>query len=151
MKKMWFEGSVLVKCRIEDIELSSENMGEFLRGATSFMPGLKSVELVEQGTDNVIIKTNEGLMKRTNITKDSKPDRVVIEFDEEYQAGRMLTTTSHHSNEFTMTDKGLILKTVISDLNAPGVIGFLYKSFGSKNIGTGILESYKSYIESKKD
>ena len=51
------------------------------------MPGLTSVELVEQGNDFVIIRTNEGLMKRTNITVQAGVESVLVEFDEEYQAG----------------------------------------------------------------
>ena len=40
-------------------------------------------------------------MKRTNISKRIEADRVVVEFDEEYQAGRMLTTEAHFTDEFT--------------------------------------------------
>ena len=32
------------------------------------MPGLTSVDLVEEHADTVVIKTNEGLMKRHNIS-----------------------------------------------------------------------------------
>jgi hypothetical protein len=51
------------------------------------MPGLASVNLVEPGNDFVIIKTNEGLMKQTNISKKVEADSIIIEFDEEYKAG----------------------------------------------------------------
>lgn len=58
------------------------------------MPGLTSVELVEQGSDFMVIRTSEGLMKRTNMTKLIEAERVVVEFDEEFQAGSRLITKS---------------------------------------------------------
>lgn len=48
------------------------------------MPGLSSVDLVEQASDSVTIKTNEGLMERTNIVKRVGSAGVVVEFDERY-------------------------------------------------------------------
>ena len=41
------------------------------------------------------IRTNEGLMKRTNISKRIEAESVSVEFDEEYEAGSTVTTTSH--------------------------------------------------------
>ena len=148
MKKNWFEGSSIIECNIQDIKQASENPGEFHRNVTSFMPGLKSVELLEQGADYVLIKTDEGIMKRTDIKSKIEASRIIIEFHEEYDAGRMVKTNSYHSNEFSICEKGVHLQTIISEVSAPGILGFLYRLFGSNNIGNGILQSYKNYIES---
>jgi hypothetical protein len=108
---------------------------------------MTSVELVEQGSDFVTIKTNEGLMKRTNITKRMEAESVVVEFDEEYQAGSKVTTTSHFLDEFTTRDTGVKHRTVISGVEAPGLLGFFYRKFGSSNTGNAFLTSYKAYFE----
>ena len=89
---VWFEGSNEIECNIQQVKHALENHGEHYVGVISLMPGLTSVELVEQGSDFVIIRTNEGLMKRTNISKLIEAESVVVEFDEEYQAGSKITT-----------------------------------------------------------
>jgi carbon monoxide dehydrogenase subunit G len=81
---VWFEGSNEIECNIQQVKQALENHGELYVGVISLMPGLTSVELVEQGSDFVTIKTNEGLMKRTNISKRIEAESVVVEFDEEY-------------------------------------------------------------------
>jgi hypothetical protein len=111
------------------------------------MPGLTSVELVDQGSDSVTIKTNEGLMKRTNISKRIEAERVVVEFDEEYQAGSRVTTKSHFLDEFATSDTGVKHRIVMSGVEAPGLLGFFYRKFGSSNIGNAFLASYKAYFE----
>ena len=58
-------------------------------------------------------ETNEGLMKRTNITERAEADRVVVEFDEVYEAGSKVTVTSHFSNEFTADGNGITHHVVI--------------------------------------
>ena len=146
---VWFEGSNDIACNIQQVKDAVENLGEHYVGIISFMPGLTSVELVEQGNDFVIIRTNEGLMKRTNISKLIKAESVVLEFDEEYQAGSKITTKSHFLDEFTASDAGVKHRTVISGVEAPGVLGFFYRNFGSSNIGNAFLKSYKTYFEAK--
>ncbi len=121
--------------------------GEHYVGVISLMPGLTSVELVEQGSDFVTIRTNEGLMKRTNISKLIEAESVVVEFDEEYQAGSMITTMSHFLDEFTTSNTGVKHRTVMSGVEAPGLLGFFYRNFGSSNIGNAFLTSYKAYFE----
>jgi len=83
---------------MQRVKLSLENPGEHYVGVISLMPGLKNVELVEEGEGYVTIRTNEGLMKRTNISKLVEPDRVVVELDEEYrewlQRSRISLTSS---------------------------------------------------------
>jgi len=67
--------------------VSKYTLDEYYLGVIKLMPGMTSVELVEQESDSVIIRTNEGLMKRTNISKDIEAENIVVECDEEYQAG----------------------------------------------------------------
>ena len=144
---VWFEGSNEIECSIQQVKHALENYGEHYVGVISLMPGLTSVELVEQGSDFVTIKTNEGLMKRTNISKHIEAERVVVEFDEEYQAGSKVTTKSHFLDEFTTSDTGVKHHTVISGVEAPGLLGFFYRKFGSSNTGNAFLNSYKTYFE----
>ena len=147
MKKNWFEGSGKIDCSLQNLEQSLENHGSFFKGVVSCMSGISSAELLEQGQDYVIIRTNEGIMKRTNISKQTEPVGVVIEFDEEYEAGRMVTARSHYFDEFLKTENGISHRTVISEVKAPGLLGFFYRTFGSGSIGKAVLESYKAYLE----
>lgn len=144
---VWFEGSDEIECNIQQVKHALENHGEHYVGVISLMPGLTSVELVEQGSDFVIIRTNEGLMKRTNISKRIEAESVVVEFDEEYQAGKKITTKSHYLDEFTTSETGVKHRTVISGVEAPGFLGFFYRNFGKSNIGKAVLKSYKTYFE----
>ena len=144
---VWFEGSNEIKCSIEQVKQALEDHGEYYVGVISLMPGLTSVELVEQGIDFVTIRTNEGLMKRTNISKLIETNRVVVESDEEYQAGSKITTKSHFLDEFTTSDNGVTHRTVMSGVEAPGLLGFFYRNFGKSSIGNGFLKAYETYFE----
>ena len=144
---VWFEGSNEIECSIQQVKHALENQGEHYVGVISFMPGLTSVELVEQGSDFVTIKTNEGLMKRTDISKRVEAESVVVEFDEEYQAGSRVTAKSHYLDEFTTSATGVKHRTVMSDVKAPGLLGFFYRTFGKSSIGNASLKSYKTYFE----
>jgi hypothetical protein len=79
---VWFQGNGEIDCDIRQVQHAQENHGELYARVVSLMPGLTSVELVDQGSDSVTIRTNEGLMKRTNISTRIETDRVVIEFNE---------------------------------------------------------------------
>ena len=125
----WFEGSNEIACNIEQVIMAYKNYGDFFVEVVRLMPGLTNVELIEQGRDFVIIRTNEGLMKRTNISKRIETESVVVEFDEEYQAGSMVTTKSHVLDEFMESDSGVRHHLVISNVEAPGLLGFFYKKF----------------------
>jgi len=148
MGKNWFEGSNDINCNIQELQRSFEKIGELNTNVVSLMPGLTSVELVEEGSDFVIIKTNEGEMKRTNITKKVEATRLVLEFDEEYKAGKMVTAKSHFVHEFVTSSTGVNHRMVISAVKAPGVLGFFYRNFGSSSIGNAVLKSFKKYFES---
>ena len=144
---IWFEGHSEIECNIQVVINTLENHGEHYLGVVSLMPGLTSVELVEQGDDFVTIKTNEGLMKRTNISKNIEPQRVIIEFDEEYEARSMVTANSHFRDEFSINGTGVTHHLIMSDVKARGLLGFFYRRFGSSNIGNALLKSYKAYLE----
>ena len=115
---VWFEGTNEIECNIQQVKHALENHGEHYVGVISLMPGLTNVELVEQGSDFVIIRTNEGLMKRTNISKRIEAKSVVVEFDEEYQAGSKVTTKSHFLDEFTISDTRVKHRIVMSGVEA---------------------------------
>lgn len=146
-KTVWFEGSNDIKQDIGLVERSLNDYGKHFVGIVSHMPGLSSVKLLEQGSDFVIIQTNEGVMKRSNISKTIEGQSIIVEFDEEYQAGKAITTNSHFKEEFIANDDQIELKLIISNLKAPGFLGFFYRNFGSSNIGKGLLNAYKSFFE----
>ena len=150
MIKKWFEGSSLIECSFQSLEHAIMNHGKFYEGVVSFMSGISSVEILEQGSDYLTIRTNEGIMKRTKIRKSIAQDIISIDFDEEYKAGKMITTNAHFFDEFTSTKNGIKHSTTISDVKAPGVLGFFYRVFGSNNIGKAVLSSHKIYLESLK-
>ena len=87
-------------------------------------------------------------MKRTNISKRIEADSVVVEFDEQYETGTKVTATSHFADEFTASDTGVSYRLVMSDVEAPGFLGFFYRKFGSSNIGNAFLAAYKTHFES---
>ena len=144
---VWFEGASEIRCGIEQVKRSLDDLGAHHADVVSLMPGLTSVVLVEQGSDSVTIRTNEGLMKRTNIAKRVEAERVVVELDEEYAAGYKVTTTSHFVHEFTPSGTGVSHRMVISDVEAPGFLGFFYRRFGSSKMGKAFLRAYKVYFE----
>jgi len=139
--KVWFEGEGDIACDMQQIQEALENPGEYFVAVVSLMPGLTQVDLVEQGEDFVTIRTNEGLMQRTNLSRSVDAGRVVVEFDELYDASGRVTATSHYRDEFTATDAGVRNHLVISGVEAPGVLGFLYRNLGSGSIGKAVLEA----------
>jgi hypothetical protein len=144
---VWFEQDNEIACSIEHVKASPRDLGEQFVGVVTPMPGLTTVSLVDQGDDHVTIETFEGLMKRTNIVRNLGSDRVVLEFDEEYKAGSKVNATSHHRSTFVAGDSGVNHHLVVSDVQAPGFLGFFYRRFGSSNIGKAILASYKTNLE----
>ena len=148
---VWFEGSGEINCSTQRVKDALEDPGEFFAGIVSLIPGLTSVELVEQGSDFVTIRTNEGLMQRTNLAKHIEAERVVVEYDERYEAGSKVTTTSHFTDEFTASGTGVTHRLVMSDVAAPGVLGFFYRTFGRSKTGKAFLAAYKAYFEKQSE
>ena len=143
----WFEDSNQIECSIQHVKQAFENPGEFYVDVVSHMPGMTSVELVEQGSDFVVIRTNEGLMRRSGITVRIEPESVTVELDEDYQAGSKVKARSHFLDEFTASAGGVDHRITISDVEAPGLLGFFYRTFGSSNIGRAFLQSHKASLE----
>ena len=146
-RKIWFQDSTIMNCNIRIVNNSLNNLGEHYKKIISEMPGMTTVELIEQGNDCVTIKTNEGIMNRTNISVIAKEDDIIIEFDEEYKVGKTITANSHFVEKFNVLDNNVVLHLEISNLKAPGFLGFFYRNFGSKNIGSAFLASYKKLLE----
>ena len=149
--KVWFEGEGEINCTMEDVELAHKDLGAFYVAVVSRMPGLSTVELVEQEEGVVVIRTNEGLMTRSNITTRLDGESFVVEFDEVYEAGSMITTHSHYRDAYSARSGGTLNQVVISGVEAPGLMGFLYRSFGKKSIGSAVLAANKGHFEEKGD
>jgi hypothetical protein len=149
--RVWFQGEGQIDCKIQEVKDALQNHGEHYVEIISLMPGLNSVELVEQGDDFFTITTNEGRMTRTNLAKRIGPDSNAVESDEVYQAGGLLTVKSHYLDEFTARDTGVAHHTVISNLEAPGLLGFFYRVFGKTKTGNALLASYKTYFEQRRE
>jgi hypothetical protein len=149
-KEIWFEGSSNLQTDLSKVRSSLNDFGLYFTSVINLMPGMTDVKLIDQGDDFVTIQTNEGIMKRTNISVANLDDKISIEFDEEYEAGKTITTTSHFIQEFRKEENSVHHSLVISSLKAPGFIGFFYRNFGSKNIGKAFLEAHKQYLENEK-
>ncbi|NND05550.1 MAG: hypothetical protein HKN87_04145 [Saprospiraceae bacterium] len=145
-KNIWYQKSIMIDCSIEDINKSLNNLGEHYEELMTVYPGMTTVELIEHDRDYVTIKTNEGLMKRTNISVTILKDKTLVEFDEEYITSK-LTTNSHFVEIFKDKNNNTELNLEISNLTAPGFLGFFLRNFGSKNIGNGFLDSYRKILE----
>lgn len=148
---VWYEGSCEIDCDIGQVRHALEDPGELYVDIVRLMPGLTSVDLMDQASDSVTIRTNEGVMKRSNISRRIEADRVVVEFDEVYEAGSKVTTTSHFAEEFTAGDSRVTYRLVMTDVEAPGFLGFFYQRFGSSKTGNAFLAAYKTYFAKKSD
>lgn len=146
---VWFEGVSEIGCTIDQVRRAVAGHGEHFVAVVSLMPGMTSVELVDEGGDSVTIKTNEGLMKRTHIVKRVERESVVVEFDEEYEAGSRVKATSHFRDEYTGSGGVVDHRLVISEVEAPGFLGFFYKRFGASNMGNVFLAAYKAHLETQ--
>ena len=150
---VWFEGENEIDCSIQQVKQALEDYGKLFVGVVRLMPGLTSVELVEQGSDFVTYKTNEGITKRTNIAKLVEAERVVVEFDEEVQpvssSKIKITVNTHYLDEFSTSETGITHHMVLSNVKATGFLGFFYRNFGKSNIGNALLKSYKTYFETQ--
>lgn len=144
----WFEGEDEIATDLASVAAAYDDLGGHYVDVVGRMPGISTAELIEQGSDSVTIRTNEGVMRRTNITRTVTDDRVVVEFDERYEAGSKMSATSHFAHTFTVTDDGVHHHLVVSDLEFPGVLGFFYRTFGRASMRKAFLGSYKSCFES---
>lgn len=143
----WFEGVGEIDCSLDTVASDLDDLGRHYVGVIGLMPGMTAVELVDQGSDSVTIKTNEGLMTRTNIVKRIDANIVVVEFDEHYEAGSKVTATTHFADQFTSNGKGVSHRLIMSDVEAPGFLGWFYRRFGGNKMGNAFLGAYKRYFE----
>ena len=144
----WFDGTTHIDCDLESVKASIADVGQHFVGVVRSMPGISDAELLEQGEDFVTIRTNEGVMKRHNIERSVGDDEVVLRYDEVYEA-RKVTGRSHFEDTYTTSSSGGVqFHGVVSDVQANGVLGFLYRRFGSRNMGKAFLSSQKKYLES---
>ncbi len=143
----WFEGTTQIDCDLQSVKASLADLGEHFVGVVRSMPGISEAELLDQGDDFVTIRTNEGLMNRRNIECAVRDDEVVVRFDEVYEA-RKVTGRSHFEDAYTASNSGVRFHCVVSDVQMDGVLGFLYRRFGSRNMGKAFLSSQKTYFES---
>ena len=143
---VWLEGESDIDCDLGQVRESLEHPGEHHVGVVSRMPGMTTVELVDQGPDSVTIRTNEGLMSRSHISVRAEAERIIADFDEDYRAGKM-NFTSHHHLEFTAQDNGVHLRVVLSDLDAPGLMGFFYRRLGRRSMRKAFVQSHRDYFE----
>ena len=144
---VWFEGTSELDCTLEAVQLALSNPGEHYLEVTRRMPGLTSVELVDQSDDALTVRTNEGLMRRSNLTQRIEAGRVVVDFDEVYEAGSRITVSSRFHDEFTTSESGVTYHLVIRNVQAPGLGGFLYRRLGSSNIGKALLAATRARFE----
>jgi hypothetical protein len=144
--KIWFQKSSMIDSSVEAINKSLSDIGEQYKKLISVYPGMTTVELIEQGKDFVTIKTNEGTMKRTDISVDRSDNKIQIELNEEYITSKV-TTSSHVMEKFEVKNGKIELQIKISGLSAPGFLGFFLRNFGGQNIGNGFLDSYKQMLE----
>ncbi len=144
---IWFEGTGHVDCDLDHLKGSLDDLGEFYVGVVRAMPGITSAELVEQGTDHVVIRTNAGVMRRTNISPHVDDRLVVVEYDEVYEAGARVTMRSHFVDEFIECSEGLMHRVVVSDVDASGILGAMYRRLGRARMGAAFLSSHRAHLE----
>lgn len=144
---IWFEGEQEIACDLSRVETATDDLAAYFLGVVRHMPGLNRVELLEQGEGFVHIETNEGLMKRTGLTRSVAEGRIVVEFDEVYEAGSKITVTSHYVDTFEAADGGVTIHTRIDGVEAPGFLGFFYRNLGSASIGKAVLQAHRGHLE----
>ena len=82
-----------------------------------------------------------------NITKLFEAEGVMVAFDAEYQAGSKVTTMSHFLDGFASGNTRVLHRTVISGVEAPGMLVFLYRNLGKSKLGKASLAAYEIYVE----
>ena len=141
--KDWFKGNIVVNTSLSIIKEAFENHDNHFQKAVLSMPGMTKAEVLESGTDYVTIRTNEGLMKRTKIKKTSEENELLVEFEENYDGGKVVEVTSQYIFKFTSLNDQVNVECTIRLLKTKGFLGFIYKKLSSKSIGKATLNSYK--------
>lgn len=144
---VWFEGEKHIACTLDHVRDATDDLGAYFVGALRHLPSLYSVELVKQDERVVHIKTNEGLMKRTVTERRVEDEAVHLMYDEVFDGGSMITVTAHYEDTFTKSGDGVTLCTVISEVEAPGFLGFFYRNFGASSNGKSFQEGIRKHLE----
>lgn len=145
---VWFESESELNCSLATVADKTQDISVFTPAVVALMPGITRAELVRHDETSVEIKTNEGIMLRKNFVRNETETKLTIEFDESYQAASVITANSHHRHEFAIADEYATHKLTISDVKAKGILGWLYRTFGGRNIGKAIMAANKDYLES---
>jgi hypothetical protein len=143
----WFKGNITFDGKIDDVKKLVEDHASHFQLVVKTMPGMTKSEIEKTGSDYVHIRTNEGFMKRTNVKKIVDDEKVLIEFDESYDGGKLVNVNSHYQLEFKGHDDHIHLTCTIDLIKSRGFLGIVYKLFSSKSIGNATLKVYKSIIE----
>ena len=143
---IWFEGENEVNCSLDQVCHALDDLGGHYLALLEFLPSVTSVELVDQSGDSVTIRTNEGLIRRTNITRELTEDRATVEFDEVFEGPRV-TINARYVDEFTRHSSGVRHHLTISDMKTRGFLGSLYRMFGARSNGKAFLGAYKACLE----
>lgn len=145
---VWFEATETINCSMETATSKLGDVGNYIQSVVSLMPGISKAELLETSQDMVKIKTNEGTMIRSHISRAEAANTITVEFDETYEAGSMMVTKSHHKHVFTGEGEQLAHQLSIGNVSASGFMGWLYRTFGAGNIGKAIMAATKAHLES---
>lgn len=137
--KPWFIGSRSLDCTLHDVASSLQSLGVHTQAVVSHFPGITSAELVESDDTTVILRTNEGLMARTGFSVHTDKDAIVVDFTEKYEVGNVTTSTAHFRETFTTQGDHVTYHLQISDRQASGILGALYRTFGARSTGRGFL------------
>ena len=147
--KILFEGSKELSYTLLEVSNAIANIGLYFVGTTRNMPDMTSVVLVEQGPKFVTFKTNEGLVKRTNIDIRIADERISVEYAEEYWAGKHIAAISHVMDVFTPGQTGVEHSITISGVEAPGFGRFFTRSLDVPGLGEALLAAQHAHIEAQ--
>ncbi len=146
--KTLFEDTTVLPFSLPDISAALSDIGLYFVETTRNMPDMTSVVLVEQGAGFVTFKTNQGLVKRTNIAIEHTAARIRVEYAEEYWAGKLIAGISHVMDDFTPRPAGLAHCTTISGVEAPGFRGFFTRNLDVSRLGEALQAAQRRHIAS---
>jgi hypothetical protein len=144
--KTLFEGTTVLPFSLQDISAALSNIGLYFIETTRNMPTITDVILIEQGANFVTFKTNEGLVKRTNIAIEHTEARIRVEYAEEYWAGKLIAGISHVMDDFTTSQTGVEHCTIISGVEAPGFGGFFTRNLDVSSLGKALQTAQRRHI-----
>ncbi|MDG1483216.1 MAG: hypothetical protein P8R54_26740 [Myxococcota bacterium] len=147
--KTLFEDTTALPFCLQDISAALSDIGRYFVETTRNMPDMTSVVLVEQGASFVTFKTNQGLVKRTNIAIEHTAERIRVEYAEEYWAGKLIAGISHVMDDFMPCPAGIAHCTTISGVEAPGFRGFFTRNLDVSGLGKALQVAQRRHIEAR--